>query len=258
MFFKKYNLYENKLSEQLSDDNPYKEKLIQMETPSDKHTLYFILVYGLFLYCWIFLFVMLYKESYGYEASIFVMLFATLCLYFTKKKNSLTLPKKVHALILGCALMISIVLEVSDKTNIFFHSIWEPFLFFIEINRKSYIALAILAFCMVGISLCYTDSVCEVYKHFDNFQKQNKRNLTVKDIINANYDFAFVLCLISPYMVYIALDEAQDFYRLNLKLLSLAVFIELPAYIHRSFLAKRYLRLFNKAQKLNTKFNINN
>ena len=27
MFFKKYDLYENKLSEQLQDDNPYKKKI---------------------------------------------------------------------------------------------------------------------------------------------------------------------------------------------------------------------------------------
>ena len=51
MLFKKYTVYENKLSEQLSDDNPLKQKLIDMETPTDKHTLYLILVYSLFIYC---------------------------------------------------------------------------------------------------------------------------------------------------------------------------------------------------------------
>ena len=36
MFFKQYTLYENKLSQQLEDDNPYKKKLIQMETEKNE------------------------------------------------------------------------------------------------------------------------------------------------------------------------------------------------------------------------------
>lgn len=35
MFFKQYTLYENKLSQQLEDDNPYKNKLIEMETDNN-------------------------------------------------------------------------------------------------------------------------------------------------------------------------------------------------------------------------------
>lgn len=251
MFFKPYNLHENKLSEQLSDDNPYKKKLIQMETPSEKHPIYFSLVYGLYLYCLLFLAVMAYKGSYGYEASIVVILWMTFCLYFTKKKNSFILSKKMRIFILGSAIIMSILLEIPDKISISFSSIGELFLFFIEINQKSYIALAILAFFTVGLSLCYTESICEVYEYFRNFQQKNKRGLTITDIVNANYDFAFILCLIFPYLIYLALDDAQDIFRLNLKLLSLVAFLELPPYIYRSFAAKRYLTLFNKAQKFN-------
>ena len=36
MFFKQYTLYENKLSQQLEDDNPYKNKLIEMETEKNE------------------------------------------------------------------------------------------------------------------------------------------------------------------------------------------------------------------------------
>lgn len=249
MFFKNYNIYENKLSEQLSDDNPYKNKLIQKETPAEKHPIYFSLVYGLYLYCLLFLAVMVYNRSYGYEASIVVILWMTFCLYFTKKKNSFIIAKKIRIFIMGSAIVMSILLEMHDKTSISFSSIGEQFLFFIEINQKSYIALAILAFCTVGVSLCYTESICEVYEYFRNFQRKNKRGLTITDIVNANYDFAFVLCLIFPYLIYLALDNAQDIFQLNLKLLSLVAFLELPPYIHRSFAAKRYLTLFNKAQK---------
>jgi len=249
MFFKKYNIYENRLSEQLDDGNPYKKKLIQMETPSTKHPIYFLLVYGLYIYCLLFLVVMLYKKSYGYDGGIVVMLWTTFCLYFTKGKSSLTLPKKKRIFILGCTIVISILLEIPDKISISFSAIGEPFLFFIEINQKSYIALTILAFCTVGISLCYPESICEVFKHLRNFQQRNKWGITVSDIVDANYDFAFVMCLISPYLVYVALDDAQDAFRLNLKLLSPAAFLEGLPYIYQSFLAKRYLTLFKKAQK---------
>lgn len=55
MFFKKYIVHENKLSEQLSDDSLYKKKLIQMETPAKTHPIYTGLVLGLLVYSWIFL-----------------------------------------------------------------------------------------------------------------------------------------------------------------------------------------------------------
>ena len=62
MLFKNYNVYENKLSEQLENDNPYKKKLIQMETPTDKHPIYSGLVFGLLTYSWIFFIVLLYNQ----------------------------------------------------------------------------------------------------------------------------------------------------------------------------------------------------
>ena len=89
MLFKKYTVYENKLSEQLSDDNPLKQKLIDMETPTNKHTLYLILVYSLFIYCCLFLITMCYFKSYAYKECILVMFFSTFCLYITNKKNIL-------------------------------------------------------------------------------------------------------------------------------------------------------------------------
>ena len=62
MFLKRYNLYENKLSKQLSDDNPYKKKLIQMETPAEKHPIYTGVVWGLLIYSWIFFIFLFYKQ----------------------------------------------------------------------------------------------------------------------------------------------------------------------------------------------------
>ena len=54
MFFKKYIVHENKLSEQLSDDSLYKKKLIKMETTAKTHTIYTGLVLGFLVYSWIF------------------------------------------------------------------------------------------------------------------------------------------------------------------------------------------------------------
>lgn len=249
MFFRQHKMYENKLSEQISGDNPYKQKLIDMETPSQHHPIYSTLVLGLLIYCWGFFLCMFFKKACAYEASFIIIFFATCCLFFTYKKNYLNLSKSLHRGIFICVVILSILLEASDKTNISFLPMWQTFLFFVELNSKSYLVLAILAFFMLGVSLCYTDSVNETYKHFYEFQKKNKKKLTVEDIINANYDFACVLCLISPYIVYLALSKADDIYRLNLKLLSLITFLELPPYACRCFVAKRYLRLFNKAKK---------
>ena len=67
MLFKKYTVYENKLSEQLSDDNPLKQKLINMETPTDHHPVYSFLSIGLLIYIWVFLMIILYEKSYGYK-----------------------------------------------------------------------------------------------------------------------------------------------------------------------------------------------
>ena len=94
MFFKSYNIYENKLSEKLSDDNPYKKKLIEMETPSEKHPIYTGLVWGLLIYSWIFFIVLLYKQinlSYLYNLKLVIssanIIFVTLaiCLCYKKK-----------------------------------------------------------------------------------------------------------------------------------------------------------------------------
>ena len=131
MLFKKYTVYENKLSEKLSDDNPLKQKLIDMETPTDKHTLYLVLVYSLFIYCCLFLITMCYFKSYAYKECILVMFFSTFCLYITNKKNILELSKNTHILILGGAVLISILLEIQDSTNTSFNSLWKTFLFFI-------------------------------------------------------------------------------------------------------------------------------
>lgn len=112
--------------------------------------------------------------------------------------------------------------------------------FFIFYRDKSEILYFLYnySFFMVGISLSYTTSIYKAYESFYKFQKQNNNQFTTENIINANYNFAFILCIIFPYVIYLSLDDAQDVFRLNIKLLSLAIFIELPPYIFRCFCAK--------------------
>ena len=96
MLFKNYNVYENKLSEQLENDNPYKKKLIQMETPTDKHPIYSGLVFGLLTYSWILFIVLLYNQikyvimtELNLWATVMNMLFITVFVLQLKSNEEL-------------------------------------------------------------------------------------------------------------------------------------------------------------------------
>ena len=90
MFFNKCDIHENKLSEQLADNNPYKKKLIAMETPKEKHPIYSTLVFSLLAYCWVFLGIMLIKHLYGNLFSVINLIFVSCCVAITYKKDYLT------------------------------------------------------------------------------------------------------------------------------------------------------------------------
>ena len=240
----------NMLSLLLEEKNPLKSKLVKMETPINNHYIYSFLVCSLFTYCWLFVAILLYRQAYCSIIGLMVMLFASVCLFFTYKKNYLEISKKVHFIIFGFSIIISIILELTDQSDISFSEIGITFLFFINITPKSYLALSILALSMVGISWSFTNSVQVSYKHFCDFQQKSQKKLTVEDIINVNYDLSWVLVLLIPYIIYIAFNTAEDNFRGMLKLVSLVFFLEFPPYFYRCIAAKKYLRLFNAAKKL--------
>lgn len=142
MFFKKYDLYENKLSEQLQDDNPYKKKLIQMETPTEKHPIYTGLVWGLLIYSWIFFIVLCYKQinqSVLYNLKIAIsagsIIFVSFSIWICYKKDYLigVNPKyrRNSYIIFALSVVFSVLIEGIDSGNATKTEILETFCFFI-------------------------------------------------------------------------------------------------------------------------------
>ena len=76
-----------RLSDDISDDNKYKQTLIDMETPDFKTPVYSFLVIGLMVYVWAFLSVMIYYKSEHLGISIFVVVFSTISSLFVYKKK---------------------------------------------------------------------------------------------------------------------------------------------------------------------------
>lgn len=86
MLFKKYTVYENKLSEKLSDDNPLKQKLISMETPTEHHPVYSFLIFILIAYCLIFYITLIRENAYGLFLSTINLLVVIFFIIITYKK----------------------------------------------------------------------------------------------------------------------------------------------------------------------------
>ena len=126
MFFKPYNVYENKLSEKLDDDNPLKKKLIKMETPTDKHPIYTGLVWGLLIYSWIFFIFLFYKQinlSALYNLKIAIstgsIIFVTFSIWLCYKKGYFITINPIHRrnayIIFAFSIIFSILVEAADS-----------------------------------------------------------------------------------------------------------------------------------------------
>lgn len=158
MLFKKYTVYENKLSEKLSDDNPLKQKLINMETPTDHHPVYSFLIFILIAYCLIFYITLIRENAYGLFLSTINLLVVIFFIIITYKKNYLTgsnpkYRKNTYIIAIICTIL-SIWLANKDSTLFSWNEIGYSFLFF-QISSKSYIAFAIILYTTLGISLSY-------------------------------------------------------------------------------------------------------
>ncbi len=177
MLFKKCELIENKLSEKISDSNPLKDKLIEMETPSDNSPIYSFLSIGLLIYVWLFLFTLIYKQANGIGYAIFSVVFTTICFVFVYKKPYLISDKKnlKITIIYIITFLLSIALAISHKDSFSFHEIANTFLFCLEINTKSYMALSVLSSLTLGISLSYILSPYEGYKRYSSYTEKNEK-----------------------------------------------------------------------------------
>ena len=266
MFFKSYNIYENKLSEKLSDDNPYKKKLIEMETPSEKHPIYTGLVWGLLIYSWIFFIVLLYKQinlSYLYNLKLVIssanIIFVTLAICLCYKKNYLIGTNPIYRrnsyIIFVLAVIFSILIEAADSGSATKTEIIETFFFFHTINPKSYIALAIVAFMALGIASSYYTYPYELYRGFYSVNKIYKVYSSEKKLLNK----WFLICVISFFiylpLIYIAFTPAKDDFNSKIKLLSIAGLFAIIPFDTTIYIGRKYYKCFERATKLrkNTK-----
>ena len=257
MLFKKYTVYENKLSEKLSDDNPLKQKLISMETPTDHHPVYSFLSIGLLIYIWLFLTAMLYYRTYGYEAGIIVVLFVTVCWKFIYKKEYITSENNIYRkktnIILLITILLSIFVELPDKSSFSVTDIKDSFLFFNQLNKKSYISLSILSFLTLGISFCYISSPYKIYRAFYSVHKTYYESENEKELISKYFILAIIAAVAFFPCIYQAYNPATDSFQKTLKLMSMLGITLIPIFIYATYNVKKYYNLFNKAKQHITK-----
>lgn len=242
-----------KLSEKIDNKNPYKNKLIEMESDKNDNPLYSILVLGFFIYCFVFVVVLTFSKTYNYEISLIGFFFVTICLFHTYKKEKLILKGLAYPIIFIIAIPIAIFAEISDKSGIENINIIKTFLFFCEINQKSYLALLVLSFLTLGISFCHINSPWKIYNQFYLFQRNYKPKWTVNNVIDANYDYAIIFFFAFLYAIYSSISTPQDSFSFNLKLLAPLFILEYPFFVYRAFKAKRYIDTFNKASHYHLK-----
>lgn len=213
MLFQKYDIYENKLSEKLSDDNPYKQKLIEMETPRQKHPIYSALIFGLSAYCLIFLGVLLYHQTYGSSFSVINLIFVFGCIALTYKKDYLTGSNPKYRInlytIYFLILFFSWIIAATDRGSASFEEILD-LLLLKTINRKSYIALALIAYTALGISMSFYNCPYELYRIFYSLQKTYKFYKNENSIISKNYPFVVILIITLPIFIYLAFNQMES------------------------------------------------
>lgn len=260
MFFKKYNLYENKLSEQLSDDNPYKEKLIQMETPTENHPIYTGLVWTLLIYSWIFFFVLLYKQvntSVMTNIKLIIstanIIFITLSIWICYKKDYLIGVNPIYRrnsyIIFALSVIFSVLIEAADSGNATRAEILETFCFFCTINAKSYIALAIITYIALGIASSYNSCLYELYRGFYSVNQTYKAYPNEKTLLNKWFLICLMGFLIYLPLIYTAFNPAKDSFTSKIKLFSIAGVFGLIPFCTTIFLGRRYYKNYEKALK---------
>lgn len=252
MLFQKYDIYENKLSEKLSDDNPYKKKLIEMETPRQKHPVYSALIFGLSAYCLIFLGVLLYHQTYGSSFSAINLIFVFGCIALTYKKDYLTgsNPKYRRNLyiIYFLIFLFSWIIAATDRGSASFEEILD-LLLLKTINRKSYIALALIAYTALGISISFYNCPYELYRVFYSANNTHHYYKNEHKLIKRTMVLFFLYVIVYFPIVYKAFNPAKDSFDNTLKSFSLAVLsLGIPLCIN-IFIAKKYTSVFKKAAK---------
>lgn len=249
MLFKPYDVYENKLSEKLPDDNPYKKKLIEMETPKDKHPVYSFLIFSLSAYCLVFLWIMLYNGVYGSLLSVLNLAFVFYCISITYKKDYLIgiNPKyrRNTYIIYFFVFCFSWLISATDYGYASYDDIID-LLVLKTINHKSYIALALVAYTALGISMSFYNCPYELYRAFYSLQKTYSFYKNDNVIIRKFYPFLFVFTLALPFSIFIAFNKTENKDLLWLKNISFIIICISTQYFAGIILARKYFKSFKQ------------
>lgn len=260
MFFKKYIVHENKLSEQLSDDSLYKKKLIQMETPAKTHPIYTGLVLGLLVYSWIFFIVLFYKQinqSALYNLKLAIsfgcIIFVSLSIWICYKKDYLIginpTYRRNSYIIFALAALFSVLIEATDSGKATKTEIIETFFFFYTINPKSYIALAIISYVALGVAFSYYSCPYELYRGFYSVNRIYGGYPNESKFINKCILPCYIFLLAFFPLIYKAFNPAKDSFAFNIKLFSLWAIGGTIPICTATFLGKKYCKYFEKATK---------
>lgn len=252
MLFKKYDVYENKLSEKLSDDNPYKKKLIEMETPKDRHPVYSFLIFFLSAYCLVFLGIILYHGTYGSVFSIINLAFVFCCIALTYKKDYLIgiNPKyrRNSYIIYFFVFCFSWTIAVTDHGTASYGEILD-LLLLKTINHKSYIALALIAYTALGISMSFYNCPYDLYRMVYSSQKTYQYYKNENGIINRMVFIFFLYTTMYPFVIYKIFNPAKDSFDDNLKSFAVtALTLSIPFCIS-AFITQKYIKTYKKAFK---------
>lgn len=247
MFFKKYIIYENKLSEQLSDNNPLKQKLIEMETPTGKHPVYTFLSIGLLIYIWLFLAMIVYQKAYGYKLSIVVVLYTTICAFLTYKKEYLPSYNEKYNKSGFIILIISVILSliVSSINDIHFsfsiREIVSEFSF-LEINDASYLGLSTMSFLTLGVFLSYVSSPYHIYRAFYSVNKTYRQNRSMRYIVKSYPIISFIGIFILFYAINLTFVPAKDDFQQKLKIFVMIYYLYFPRLLAVNHSLTKYAR----------------
>lgn len=265
MFFRQYIIHENKLSEKLSDDNPYKKKLIKMETPSDKHPIYSTLVFSLLIYGWLFFFTLFYKLFYIAKMSeanfLYIIIssaniiFVTVAIMLTYKKDYLISINPKYNLIaysIGfISYIFSIIIALTDTGTASWNDIFTSFYFWENINKKSYIALSIVLYMALGISFFYYSSPYLLYRSYYSVHKSclELSDISEEKSINKGLLVVFLFLLAFFPLIKQSFNPAKDSFSNLLKTFSIAAIgIGIPSFFN-TIPAKIYIQTFTNAKK---------
>ena len=247
MFFKKYRIYENKLSEHIRDDNPLKQKLVEMETSTDKHPVYSFLSIGLLIYIWLFLIRLIYEKNSYYKLGIVIVFFTTIVAFLTYKKQYLPGDDEKHSKYSFVILIISFLLSFSipslnSHTLSLKEMVYE--FSFAKVNNASYIALSILAFFNLGIFMSYSSCPYNIYRAFYSVNCTYKKKQSMEAIVKSYRILPFLGIIVLLYLVYMSFIPAEDDFQQKLKKVSMIYYLYFPQVVAVSYSLRRYCKKY--------------